>query len=295
MTAIECRNLTFRHEGDEGLFDFSCAVGEGQAYAVLAPAGGGKTTLFSLLFGMARPESGSCTVCGKDCFRDRLAVRGLASFVPGYAALPPHADGDRYLAMLRLWQGGAQADRLRSLMERLDITPMGRFARMQGDMRAKMALLFALMRDAGVLILDDPFAGLGASSQRQLAQVLKEEKKRGKTILLLTHVLKEAQALCDTIAVVRKGRTVVEQPAATLAFQREKVYHITFEDRQSADRFCVEWGGGAELMGERVMVALPGSPQTLIRTLAKYGVLDLVGGREEGEESFLRYHGDETL
>lgn len=295
MPDIEFRNVTRAYEEDHGLFDLSFSVEEGEAYAVLSPTGGGKSTLFSLLAGLQRPDGGECLIRGRDCFRERLAIRDLACFVPGGTAFPMRQGGEEYLRMLMAWQGGVSEERLCDLMEKMDINPMGRFGLMTVELRRKMAILMGLMRDKPILVLDEPYQNLGAYARSALTDLLIEEKNKGKTILLLTHVLKETQALCGRIAVVRRGRMVVEQKADDLVFSRQKVYHITFDTPETASRFSQEWETGVELIGSRAIVAVPGSPQALIKTLAGYAVLDLVGGRDENEETFLKYHGDDTL
>lgn len=295
MPDIELRSVTKVYDDDQGVFDLSFSVEEGEAYAVLAPTGGGKSTVFSLLSGLLRPGEGDCLIRGMNCFKEREKIRDITSFVPSGVTFPSGQDGERYLHMLMAWQGGVSSDRLRDLMEKLDINPMGRFGLMSAELRRKMTILAGMMRDTLILVLDEPYQGLGPYARNALSDLITEEKKKGKTILLLTHVLREAQALCERIAVVRQGRMVLEQKAEELSLLRQKVYHITFDSPETAGRFSQEWEKGVELIGSRAIVAVPGSPQTLIKTLANYSVLDLVGGRDQGEEAFLKYYGDDML
>lgn len=295
MPDIQFSDVTKEFGEARGLFHMSFQVQEGQAYAILGPQGAGKSTVFSLLMGLIAPEEGACEVRGHDCFRDYSKVHRLVGFAPASAAFPPGVGGEYYLRMLSDRHGGTSEERIQSLMERLDINPMGPFGRMTMENRRKMALLFGLMYDSPILVLDEPYAGLQVFARNALTDVLLEEKKKGKTILILTHVLQQAQKLCDRIAILRQGRMVVEQSAEQLQFARQKVYHVTFETPEEAARFSQEWEKGAELLGVRAIVAIPGSPQTLIKTLARYDVKDLVGGRDQNEEAFLRDWGDEML
>lgn len=295
MADIEFNHITVTHGEDSGLFDVSFQVEEGSAYAILAPTGAGKSTIASLLMGMCIPDEGSCQVRGLDCFSQHSKVQRLVGFVPGNPYFPPGMDGDQFLKMLSSWRGGAAEEKTRHVMEKLDINPLGPFGKMTATNKSKLAVLFGLMFDAPILILDEPYMGLDVFSRNVLTDLLLEEKEQGKTILLLTHVLQQAQKLCDRIAVMRKGRIVVEQQAEQLQFSRQKVYHITFDSTMEASRFSQEWETAVELIGERAIVAVPASPMALIKTLSHYGVKDFVGGREEGEEAFLRYYGDDTL
>lgn len=295
MADILFDSLTIEHGEDSGLFDISFQVEEGGAYAVLAPTGGGKSTIVSLLMGLCSPDEGSCQVRGMDCFAQHDKVQRLVGFVPGNPYFPPRMDGEKFMKMLSAWHGGASEEKIRHVMEKLDINPLGPFGKMTAVNKSKMAVLFGLMYDAPILVLDEPYMGLDVFSRNVLTDLLLEEKAQGKTILLLTHVLQQAKRLCDRVAIMRKGRMVVEQQVEQLQFSRQKVYHITFDSTGEASRFSQEWESGVELIGERAIVAIPASPMALIKTLSHYGVKDFVGGREEGEEAFLRYYGNDML
>ena len=180
------------------------------------------------------------------------------------------------------------------LIERLAINPLGPCERMSDAMQQKLSLLGALMGAPDVLILDEPTLSLDELSYHPLQEVLAEEKKKGTTIFITSHVLRDVQRMCDVIGIIRKGRMAVVQPARALEYTRQKVYHITFATNQEASDFAQEWQTAVEVLQNRATVAIPGSPQVLVRTLAKYTVVDLIGGRQESEESYLRYYGDDT-
>lgn len=128
-----------------------------------------------------------------------------------------------------------------------------------------------------------------------LTDLIRERQGEGKAMLMTSRVLEEVQRCASRVAIIRQGRLVLTQPVEALALTRQKVYHITFENAAQAADFASEWETAVEVIGSRVMVAIPASPQVLIRTLNKYTVLDLVGGREDSEESFLRFHGDDVV
>ena len=295
MPDIRFDDVTKEFDEAQGLFHVSFQVEEGQAFAVLGTQGAGKSTIASLLMGLILSDEGKCEVRGFDCFLHRKDVHKLVGFTPALAAFPPEVNGEYYMRMLSERHGGISEKRVQSLMEKLDINPMGPFGRMTMENRRKMALLFGLMYDSPILVLDEPYASLQVFARNALTDLLEEEKRSGKTILILTHVLQQAQRLCDRMAILRKGRVVVEQSAQQMQFSRQKVYHVTFETPEEAARFSQEWEKGVELVGARAIIAIPGSPQMLIKTLARYDVKDLVGGRDQSEESFLYDWGNEML
>jgi ABC-2 type transport system ATP-binding protein len=112
---------------------------------------------------------------------------------------------------------------------------------------------------------------------------------------MTSHVLEETRRACTHIAIIRQGRLVISQPVEALNLTRQKVYHITFETANQAASFAGEWESAVEVSGARALVAIPGSPQVLLKALARYTVVDLVGGREASEEGFLRFYGDDIV
>jgi ABC-2 type transport system ATP-binding protein len=191
--------------------------------------------------------------------------------------------GEAFIAMKAAISGSASPEKVRTLMERLDINPLVSCGRMNALEQQKLSILSVFMQTHEVLLLDEPAAHLN------------EEKARGKTVFMTSHVLEEVQRICDVIGIIRKGRLAVVQPSASLEYTRQKVYHVTFETNAEAGAFAQEWEAAVEVIRNRVIVAIPASPQVLLKTLARYHVKDLVGGRESLEESFLRYYGDDVV
>lgn len=293
MADLIFEQVNKRAEGLTPLRNINFSVEKGELYTILCSKGSGKDTIMHLLMGLTKPDSGKVLVKGKDCFLSRREVHSQAGFVSGRAPFPGHADGEKYLRFLADRHGGASLKKMQHIMESLDINPLGSFISMDDDNIRKMSILAGLMYDSPILVLNEPYAGLAPSDRNILTQILLEEKNSGKTILLMTRILQHAQKISDRICIMRKGRIVVEQNAKELKDIRQKVYHIDFVSEDEASRFSQEWEDGVELLGRRAIVAVPGSPNALIKTLARYNVVDFVGGKEDGEESFLKFHGDE--
>ncbi|MDO5022393.1 MAG: ATP-binding cassette domain-containing protein [Eubacteriales bacterium] len=293
MSDIVFEHVNKQQDGLSPLYDISFSVKQGEVYTILASKNSGKHTILSLLMGLVKPDSGSVTLKGKDCFLQRRQVHKMAGFVSYRAPFPYSADGEKYIRFLADWHGNASFKKMQYIMEKLNINPLGSFKHMDDDNIRKMSVLAGLMYDSPILVLDEPYAGLNPVDRDSLTQILAEEKEQGKTILLMTRILQQAQKISDKICIMRKGRIVVEQHAEALNAIRQKVYHISFSTEDEASRFSQEWENGVELLGKRAIVAVPGSPKALIKTLADYDVMDFVGGKEDGEEFFLRFYGDE--
>lgn len=294
MPLISLDKVTKAHADGGGLFDCTINVEQGQAFGLLGPKGAGKSTAAALLMGFIKPDSGTCSIGGLDCFKSRPEIQARVGYVPRHPALPPRMTGEQFIRMKASLAGTRSPQKVPALMEKLNINPLGYCGHMNEAMRQKLSLLGALMGAPDILILDEPALNLDELAYLPLFDVLSEEKQKGTTIFLTSHVLKDVQQVCDVIGIIRKGRLAVVQPSRNLAYTRQKVYHITFATSQEAGAFAQEWESAVEVLRNRVTVAIPGSPQVLIKTLSRYTVEDMVGGRQESEESYLRYYGDDA-
>ena len=291
---ISCRGLS-KSFADDGVFDLNLTVNPGESMGLLGPTGAGKSLVMRVLLGQLRPDSGSAAVFGLDCWKQRRLVMRNLAFAPAAPPLEPRSTGEAYLRFVGSYHGGINPRRARDLGERLDIVLTGLCARMSPEARKKLGLLAALAQDKDAYLLDEPFAGLGSLARTALTDILREAVARGACLLVSSHVLEEVRRSCDQVAIIRKGRLVVTQPVEALNLTRQKVYHITFSSADEAASFAREWESAVELIGARALVAVPSSPQALLKTLARYTVADLIGGREESEESFLRFYGDDVV
>lgn len=295
MAEINYHHVSKIYEEDEGLFDFSIQINAGESFGLLGPAGAGKSTALSLLMGFIRPDEGEINIRGLDCFSKRHQIMQWLGYLPNHASPPGKTTGEAFIHLIAEVRGSVGKSRLRGLMEKLDVNPLGRFDHMPLPERRKVMLVMAFMHGAEILVLDDPFAGLEPNDQIAVLELINEEREKGKTIIMGSPAFEQVQRCCDRIAIIRKGRLVTIQSAQALAQTRQKVYHISFESNQQASAFAQEWESGVELIRNRVIVAVPASPQALINTLSRYSVTDLVGGREELEDSFLRSFGGDLI
>ncbi len=291
---IQCKGLTREFDGD-GVFDISFHVEKDQALGLLGPAGAGKSVLLRVLAGQIRKDAGIADVLGMDAWEKRTEIFKKTAFLPAAPILEPHMTGDEYLRFTADYYGGFNPQKARNLTEKMDVTLTGLCRKMTTEDRKKLAILAALSQDKDVFLLDEPFIGLGPQTKQILIDVLKDLRASGAAILMTSHVLDEVRRACSHVSIIRKGRQVVTQPVEALSLTRQKVYHITFVSPAEAAAFAGEWEAGVELIGARAMVAIPSSPKALLKTLAGYEVVDFIGGREEAEEGFLRFYGDDIV
>jgi sodium transport system ATP-binding protein len=189
----------------------SFEVKDGEIFGLLGPNGAGKTTTLRLLATVMTPTNGSAVVGGYDVVREPEEVRKRIGFLSGdmglYHRLTPR-EILTFFGQLNGLDGAALKDRTRQMIALLE---MGSFAdtkvdRLSTGMRQKVAIARTLIHDPPILILDEPAAGLDVPTARVIEEFILEARQAGKCILLSTHVMEEAEFLCDRMAVIHEGR-----------------------------------------------------------------------------------------
>ena len=291
---ISCIGL-YRESDSGSVFDVSFHVQAGETLGLLGSSEAGKSLILRILAGQLKADSGTARVFDLDGWSHRREIFKRAVYAPAVPVLDREMTGEQYLQFFGRYHGGFNPKKAHGLSEKLGLTLTGQCRRMAAEDRKKLSLLSALSLDKDVFLLDEPFSGLSASAKGLLADALTELRANGAATLLTSHSLEDVRRSCSHVAIVRQGRVVVNQAVEALSLTRQKVYHITFSTPKEAASFAGEWESGVELIGSRALVAIPASPKVLLQTLARYEVLDFIGGREEAEEGFLRYYGDDIV
>ena len=162
---------------------------------------------------------------------------------------------------------------------------------MSKETKRKISIIGALLHDPRVLLLDEPFNHLGPEMQSRFADLLMEEKRRGKTIFISSHLLDEAEQVCDRIGMVYNGILINIDSIERIRTYMEKSYVITFETEQDAQRFSKENFKIKEMSGCRVMVNLTGKISPLVEVLSNYPVAGLETQKGKLEDLFSHFFG----
>lgn len=196
MSVIALSHITKDYGGGHGVFDVSFAVEQGEVFGFLGPNGAGKTTTIRQLMGFLAPDSGTCTINGLDCRTQTAAIQKNMGYIPGEPALPDDIRGGEFIRFLAAYRGMRGTGRAGELCERFELDASGRIRRMSKGMKQKVAIVCALMHDPAVLILDEPTSGLDPLMQNRFIDLILEEKQRGKTVLMSSHMFEEVERTC---------------------------------------------------------------------------------------------------
>ena len=205
--------------GNEALKDVSLHVPRGSFFGLLGPNGAGKSTLINILAGLVIKTSGEARVWGHDIEREMRNARLSIGVVPQELNIDPYFTPKELLEVQAGFYGVKKSERRTA--EVLDAVGLAdkadAYARsLSGGMRRRLLVAKAMVHSPPVLIMDEPSAGGDVDLRRQLWERVTEMNRQGITVLLTTHYLEEAQALCDTIAIINHGRLIACEPTKDL-------------------------------------------------------------------------------
>jgi ABC-2 type transport system ATP-binding protein len=206
--AISVAGLTKSFGRTRALSSLDLHVRTGEVHGFLGPNGAGKTTTIRILLGLMRAEGGSASLLGGDPWADATALHKRLAYVPGDVTLWPNLSGGEVIDLLGRLRGGLDPRRRDELLQRFELDPRKKGRAYSKGNRQKVALVAALASDVELLILDEPTSGLDPLMEEVFRDVIREEGRNDRTVLLSSHILSEVEALCDRITIIREGRTV---------------------------------------------------------------------------------------
>lgn len=294
MNTIEINHLTKDYGGGKGIFDVSFHVKEGEAYAYLGPNGAGKSTTIRHLLGFLFPEKGNCFILGKDCSKDMKEIHKQLGYIPGEINLFDQMSGKQFLTFLANYRGMKDMGRYEELRKRFDLNDSVRIKKMSKGMKQKVGIIAAFMHDPKVLILDEPTSGLDPLMQNKFVELIQEEKKRGKTILMSSHMMEEVEKTCDRVGIIKDGHIIKELDIETLRNSKTRNYIIRFETQEDMQSFCKNCTFQYTIEEECVHVSIQNDINTLLKQLSNYRLLSLDIEHQNLEELFFQFYGGQT-
>ncbi|HVG22596.1 MAG TPA: ABC transporter ATP-binding protein [Thermoanaerobaculia bacterium] len=218
---IEIRGLTKRYGDFVAVDDLSLTAAAGEIFGFLGPNGAGKTTTIRIIAGLSLPTSGSVLVNGIDVAADPVRAKASLGYVPDRPYLYEKLTGRELLHFVvdlyrKDWR--TCEPRAVDLLRYFDLGDWidARIENLSHGMKQKLVLVSALVHDPSVLVIDEPMVGLDALAQRQVRELFRRLAREGRTLFLTTHTLSVAEAVCDRIAIINRGRAVASGTTAEL-------------------------------------------------------------------------------
>ena len=296
MSVIEVNNLTKDYGSGRGVFDVSFRVEKGEVFGFLGPNGAGKSTTIRHLMGFSKPQSGQTRIFGKDTFDKYFEILGNVGYIPGEIALPAGLTGWEFIRMMQNLQKCRNDEYLNHLLKIFELDPTGETKRMSLGVKRKLAVVTAFMSDPDVLILDEPTSGLDPVMQEVFVDFIRNEKERGKTILLSSHIFSEVDATCDRIAIIKDGKIVSDFIADDLKHASQKNYEIGFTDSVNYNNFIKNKNETVKIISrdpKRNTVVVSTDDKYInevVALLSEYSVANFSHLKETLEDYFMSYY-----
>lgn len=295
--AVEVHDLRKAFGHVQALDGLDLTVRAGEVAGFLGPNGAGKSTTIRVLLGLLRPDSGSARLLGGDPWHDAVDLHRRLAYVPGDVNLWPNLTGGEAIDLLTRLRGSVDPQRKKLLLDRFELDPSKKARTYSKGNRQKVALVAAFASDVELLVLDEPTSGLDPLMESVFTQCVREVTAEGRSVLLSSHILAEVEKLCDTVTIIRAGRTVQSGTLTELRhLTRSSVTAVTERDPSALDR----------LDGVHDLVVEPGSDGTrarfdvdndrvegVLRALTDLGLRSVTVNPPSLEELFLRHYGDE--
>ena len=288
---IEIRQLTKDYGNNRGIFDVSLSVKKGEVFGFLGPNGAGKSTTIRHLMGFIQADQGSCQINGLDCLRDHARIQQALGYLPGEIAFMDDMTGLEFIKFMAKMKGMTDLTKAYELMERFELNPQGKIKKMSKGMKQKIGIICAFMHDPELLILDEPSSGLDPLMQNRFIELVLEEKQRGKTIFMSSHIFAEIERTCDRTAMIKDGRLISIEELQTLKASKHKTYQITFATQELVEQFMDEGFECKQVESNVIKVVPRNNLNYLLATLSRYDIIDLDITKPTLEELFLHFYG----
>lgn len=296
MNEIVVDGLTKDYGSGRGVFDVSFKINKGEVYGFLGPNGAGKSTTIRHLMGFSKPDKGKTQILGQDSFENYYYFMEKVGYLPGEIALPAGLTGYEFIDMMKKLKRVKDDAWLNHLIKLFELDPSGDTKRMSLGVKRKLAVVTAFMNDPDILILDEPTSGLDLKMQQTFIEFIKNEKKRGKTILLSSHIFSEVDATCDRIAIIKDGKIVSEFIAADLKHKQDKIFRVEFktkeeklkfkQESEASDKFSIQDEDNLQL----IIYVNDKNINYLLAVLSKYQIISLEHLKETLEDYFMKYY-----
>ncbi len=234
---IEINNIVKDYGDGKGVFDISLSVAKGEVVGLVGTNGAGKTTLIRHLMGFLKAEKGEVKINGLDCWSNSSEVKKLVGYIPGEIAFPDYNTGTDFLKAHSKLLGVSDMSYAESIVNKLQLDPTATLKRMSKGMKQKTAIVAALMANPEILILDEPTTGLDPLMRLEFVKILQEEKKKGKTIFMSSHMFEEVEETCDRVVLIKDGKIIGEKNTKEIKHNANKEYKVGFNFTDDLHKF----------------------------------------------------------
>ncbi|MFW9915047.1 MAG: ABC transporter ATP-binding protein [Candidatus Thorarchaeota archaeon] len=210
--AIELLNLHKEYNGITAVDNLNLKIAEGEIFGLLGPNGAGKSTTTNILSGRILPTAGTATVLGYDVLKEIRRIKGIIGVAPQEITLYEHLTAKEMLQLMGDLYGVPKSALGEKIHELLQFSGLDRkkqrIKTFSGGMKRRLNLVASMVHDPEILLLDEPTVGVDPQQRRRIWDMILDLKERGKTVILTTHLMDEADRLCDRVAIMDHGKII---------------------------------------------------------------------------------------
>lgn len=237
MAYIEVKHLTKDYGKKRGIFDMSLEVEKGEIYGFVGVNGAGKTTTIRHMMGFLTPDEGTVTINGLDANKSSAEVKRYVSYIPGEINFPGNSTGEDFIKNQIYLSGRGDWEYAENVIDQLQLDAKANVRAMSKGMKQKTAIVSAFASDADILIMDEPTTGLDPLMRDIFIELLKEEKAKGKTIFMSSHIFQEVEEVCDRVAIIRDGMIIDVIDMKDIRYNKMKTYKMEFKSIEDFEHF----------------------------------------------------------
>jgi ABC-2 type transport system ATP-binding protein len=290
MNIIEIKNLTKRYGNSRGITDLSFNVEEGEIFGFIGPNGAGKSTTIRTLLSLIYPTSGSAMIFGKDCIKFAPEIKREIGYLPSEVF---YYDNMKVIDLLKYSASFYKKDcnkRIKELSELMDLDLNKKIDDLSFGNKKKVGIVQGLLHEPKLIILDEPTSGLDPLMQQKFFDLLKDENKKGTTILFSSHILSEVQKLCDRVAIIKEGKLIKLEKISTLKEDNHKKFKIETTSTIDKDYFNIEGVSSLEVNDNTINFIFRGNINLIMKKLSAVQLLNLWIEEPDLEEIFMHYY-----
>jgi ABC-2 type transport system ATP-binding protein len=283
---IQTNHLTKYYGKNRGIEDVTFSVQHGEIFGFLGPNGAGKTTTIRTLLGLLKPTRGSASIFGLSVGEEFPEIKQDIGYIPGDMNLYPYLTGRQFLSYFSKLRGH-NTFLLKDLVKIFNVPLDQKIRSYSHGMKQQLGIIQAFMHDPEVVIMDEPTSGLDPLLQQKFYDFLSEQKKKGKTLFLSSHILSEVDKICDRVGIIRNGTMTAVEKVDVLKQKKGKLLRVKIKEKPES------------FAGPRDMKVVNGWIQFIVNTseidrwlkkLGLYTVLDVEVHEFSLEEIFMHYY-----
>ncbi|MFE8702565.1 ATP-binding cassette domain-containing protein [Cytobacillus sp. FJAT-54145] len=290
MNAIEVKNLTKTYGSSRGISNVSFTVKQGEIFGFIGPNGAGKSTTIRTLLSLIYPTSGSATIFGKDCIKFAPEIKKEIGYLPSEVF---YYDNMKVIDLLKYSASFYKKDcsnRIKELAEIMNLDLNKKIDDLSLGNKKKVGIVQGLLHEPKLIILDEPTSGLDPLMQQKFFDLLKEENRKGATILFSSHILSEVQRLCDRVAIIKEGEIVTLEKISTLKENNYKKFKVETVSEMDKNHFNINGVNDLEQKGHTISFLFKGNVNSVMSKIADIEITNIWVEEPDLEEIFMHYY-----